>query len=105
MAIDEESWKRCEAFHGHVCGGLSIGYQAARYAKELLGAEFSNDEELVCVAENDACGVDAIQVLLGCSIGKGNLLFHFNIPRHTTAITHPFRMCLAFAWFNLDFTF
>ena len=76
MANDEESWKRCEAFHGHVCGGLAIGYQAARYAAELLGTAFSKDEELVCVAENDACGVDAIQVLLGCSIGKGNLLFH-----------------------------
>ena len=30
----------------------------------------------MCIAENDACGVDAIQVLLGCSVGKGNLLFH-----------------------------
>ena len=30
----------------------------------------------MCISENDACGVDAIQVLLGCSIGKGNLLFH-----------------------------
>ncbi|MFQ9917722.1 MAG: FmdE family protein [Flavonifractor plautii] len=28
---------------------------------------------MVCIAENDACGVDAIQVLLGCSVGKGNL--------------------------------
>ena len=37
---------------------------------------FSDDEEIVCVTENDACGVDAIQVMLGCSIGKGNLLFH-----------------------------
>ena len=27
-------------------------------------------------AENDACSVDAIQVVLGCSVGKGNLLFH-----------------------------
>jgi formylmethanofuran dehydrogenase subunit E len=76
MPFDEESWKRCAEFHGHVCGGLAIGYQAARYAKELLETEFSKDEELVCVAENDACGVDAIQVLLGCSVGKGNLLFH-----------------------------
>ena len=76
MAIDKESWDRCIAFHGHACGGLAIGYQAARFAKELLEARFSNDEELVCVAENDACGVDAIQVLLGCSVGKGNLLFH-----------------------------
>ena len=30
----------------------------------------------VCISENDACGVDAIQVMLGCTAGKGNLLFH-----------------------------
>ena len=30
----------------------------------------------MCISENDACGVDAIQVILGCSVGKGNLLFH-----------------------------
>ncbi|WP_330698448.1 FmdE family protein [Anaerocolumna sp. MB42-C2] len=27
------------------------------------------------MTENDACGVDAIQVILGCSAGKGNLIF------------------------------
>jgi formylmethanofuran dehydrogenase subunit E len=42
---------------------------------ELLEAERSVDEEIVCVAEGDACGVDAIQVLLGCTVGKGNLIF------------------------------
>lgn len=69
-------WKQCADFHGHVCGGLTIGYKAALYAMELLDLDFSGDEEVVCIAENDACGVDAIQVMLGCSIGKGNLLFH-----------------------------
>ena len=69
-------WKKCVDFHGHECGGLTIGYKAALYAIELLGLEFSDDEQVVCVSENDACGVDAIQVILGCSIGKGNLLFH-----------------------------
>lgn len=69
-------WEKCVAFHGHECGGLTIGYQAALYAAELLGLTFSSDEQVVCISENDACGVDAIQVLLGCSIGKGNLLFH-----------------------------
>lgn len=69
-------WEKCVAFHGHSCGGLSIGYRAAMYAKKLLKCDFSDDEQLVCIAENDACGVDAIQVVLGCSIGKGNLLFH-----------------------------
>ena len=76
MSIDNNAWERCAAFHGHVCGGLAIGYQASRYAAELLELEFSKDEQVVCIVENDACGVDAVQVLLGCSIGKGNLLFH-----------------------------
>lgn len=69
-------WEKAAAFHGHVCGGLTIGYQAALYAIELLDLSFSEDEQVVCISENDACGVDAIQVILGCSVGKGNLLFH-----------------------------
>ena len=71
-----KTWQDCVAFHGHECGGLTIGYKASLYAAELLKLEFSNDEQVVCITENDACGVDAIQVMLGCSIGKGNLLFH-----------------------------
>ena len=71
-----KTWKDCVAFHGHECGGLTIGWKASLYAIKLLELEFSEDEQVVCIAENDACGVDAIQVMLGCSIGKGNLLFH-----------------------------
>ena len=70
------TWEDCAAFHGHVCSGLTIGYKVSLYAMELLDLEFSDDEQVVCIAENDACGIDAIQVMLGCSIGKGNLLFH-----------------------------
>ena len=70
------NWETCVQFHGHACGGLTIGYKAACYAAELLELTFSKNEQVVCIAENDACGVDAIQALLGCSIGKGNLLFH-----------------------------
>ena len=69
------NWERCVAFHGHECGGLTIGYKAAEYAIQLLNLDFSHDEQVVCIAENDACGIDAIQVMLGCSVGKGNLLF------------------------------
>ena len=71
-----KTWNDCVAFHGHECGGLTIGYKASLYAIELLNLEFSADEQVVCISENDACGVDAVQVMLGCSIGKGNLLFH-----------------------------
>ena len=68
-------WEKCVDFHGHHCGGLRIGYAAAEYAMKLLSIGFYDNEDVVCISENDACGVDAIQVMLGCSIGKGNLLF------------------------------
>lgn len=71
-----KTWEDCTAFHGHKCPGLAMGYRASLYAIELLGLDFSGDEEVVCISENDACGVDAVQVVLGCSVGKGNLLFH-----------------------------
>jgi len=73
--FDETTWQQCVAFHGHSCPGLAIGYRAAMAAKNRLGVNFSADEEVVCVTENDACCVDAVQVLTGCSIGKGNLIY------------------------------
>ena len=73
---NQELWNKCIEFHGHSCGGLAIGFRAALYAKRLLDLDFSDDEQTVCVAENDSCSVDAVQVVLGCSVGKGNLLFH-----------------------------
>ena len=72
MSVD---LRRVAEFHGHMCPGLAIGYRAARAAAEVLGLSCARDEELVAVVENDACGIDAIQVLLGCSVGKGNLIF------------------------------
>ena len=74
--MQQKTWEQCVEFHGHICPGLTIGYKAAQYAIELLKLTFSDDEQVVCITENDACGVDAIQVMLGCSVGKGNLLFH-----------------------------
>ncbi|MBT8373803.1 MAG: formylmethanofuran dehydrogenase [Deltaproteobacteria bacterium] len=63
-------------FHGHECPGLAIGYRMATAAMEKLDLIRSEDEELVAIVENDACGVDALQCVSGCTFGKGNLLFH-----------------------------
>ena len=43
-----KNWNDCVAFHGHECGGLTIGYKASLYAIELLKLEFSDDEQVVC---------------------------------------------------------
>lgn len=62
-------------FHGHECPGLAIGYRMASAAMESLASTRARDEGLVAVVENDACGVDALQCLTGCTFGKGNLVF------------------------------
>ena len=73
----ESLWQKCVAFHGHGCGGLAVGFRAVLYAWELFESDStSEDEEIVCIAETDACGVDAIQALLSCTVGKGNLIFN-----------------------------
>lgn len=72
----ESLWQKCVAFHGHGCGGLAVGFRAVLYAWELFGCDSpSEDEKIVCVAETDACGVDAIQALLSCTVGKRELDF------------------------------
>ncbi len=73
--MGKTEWQRAVDFHGHSCPGLAIGYKAVEAVKVKMGVTFSLDEEVVCVTENDACGVDAIQVLTGCSMGKGNLIY------------------------------
>jgi formylmethanofuran dehydrogenase subunit E len=71
--IDQDTIDRVEGFHGHMCPGLAMGYQAAQIALREIGPH-SKDEEVVAVVETDMCGVDAIQYLTGCTFGKGNLI-------------------------------
>ncbi len=62
-------------FHGHSCPGLAIGYRVSLRALKELG-ERSEDEEIVAIVENNSCAVDAVQVMTGCTFGKGNLIFN-----------------------------
>ena len=63
------------AFHGHSCPGLAIGYRMSKAALDRLAYARAEDEDIVAIVENDACGVDALQCLAGCTFGKGNLVF------------------------------
>lgn len=75
--MNQKLWEECIKFHGHECPGLAIGYRAVEIAEQQLGDDFSSicDEDIVCVTENDACGVDAVQWMTGCTLGKGNLIY------------------------------
>ncbi|MBI5248595.1 MAG: formylmethanofuran dehydrogenase [Desulfomonile tiedjei] len=70
-----EDFQKCVEFHRHLCPGLAIGYAVAKAALKALDLQASSDEEIVAVVENDSCAVDAIQALVGCTFGKGNLVF------------------------------
>lgn len=91
--LSTEYWDKAALFHGHKCPGLAIGFKACEGAIAELGLDDSQlpavDEEIVCITENDACCVDAIQALLGCTYGKSNL-----IPR--------LRGKMAFSFFSRD---
>jgi formylmethanofuran dehydrogenase subunit E len=73
--LKDTDYQKCIEFHGHTCMGVTIGYLASKLALATLGAERSMDEELIVIVENDACCCDAIQVLTGCTFGKGNFFF------------------------------
>lgn len=77
-------------FHGHTCPGLAFGYRVAVAAlKEMDMRNISEDEELVAIVENDSCAADAIQVMTGCTFGKGNLIFRDYGKQVYTFIKRP----------------
>lgn len=67
-------WREATAFHGNACPGLAIGCRIAVDAMTLLNVEERvKGDEVMCIAETDACSLDGIQSVLGCTVGKGNL--------------------------------
>ena len=104
--LSSEDFRTCVEFHGHSCPGLAIGFQAARTLLERLGVTKAPDEELVAVVETDACGADAIQVMTGCTFGKGNFVFK-NYGKHAFSLFDRrkgkgVRVCLRPDAFRMD---
>lgn len=73
--LKDDDLKKCVDFHGHLCPGLAMGLVASREGLKELKAERSEDEEIVAIVETDACCVDAVQVMLGSTFGKGNFFY------------------------------
>ena len=104
--LSSEDLTKCVEFHGHMCPGLAIGFQAARTLMERLGVRRALDEELLATVETDACGADAIQVVTGCTFGKGNFVFK-NYGKHAFSLMDRrkgkgARVCLRSDAFKMD---
>ena len=75
-------------FHGHSCPGLALGYRIALCCLREFNVR-ADDEELVAIVENNSCSVDAVQVMTGCTFGKGNLIFRDYGKQVYTFIKRP----------------
>jgi len=67
-------WDAAVEFHGHSCPGIAIGIVVSKTVLEEFGNDARN-HDLIAIVENDACGVDAIQKILGCTFGNGKLIY------------------------------
>lgn len=68
------SMKRVVDFHGHICPELAIGGKFCEFAQNLINTGSLEAAGLSVVSENTTSALDAIQVLLGLTIGNQRLL-------------------------------
>lgn len=65
--------KKAVDFHGHLCPELVIGGKVCEYAKRLISQSGGSYGSISILAENCTSALDAIQVLLGATIGNQRL--------------------------------
>jgi formylmethanofuran dehydrogenase subunit E len=62
--------------HGHVCGGMPLGFLAGHKALQILGSERESNMAQVAYVETGTghaagCFADGVQMSTGCTFGKG----------------------------------
>ncbi len=65
--------KRIADFHGHVCPELIIGAKFCEYVMQLINQKGSKNSNIFIIAENSTSAIDAIQILLGTTLGNQRL--------------------------------
>jgi formylmethanofuran dehydrogenase subunit E len=66
--------KNILSLHGHMCAGVAIGIRVSQAALREMG-ENTSQNELVAMVETDKCPVDAVQMLMGTTAGRQNLIY------------------------------
>jgi len=67
-----------QKFHGHKCPAMPNGLRVAAAAMNKLGVERTGDSALLAILELGenhcaTCFADGVQVITGCTFGKGNI--------------------------------
>jgi formylmethanofuran dehydrogenase subunit E len=77
--VNAKKWLEIgQIFHGHKCPAMPNGLRVAETAMNALGVERTGDSFLhaiVDLGENHCatCFADGVQVMTGCTFGKGNI--------------------------------
>ena len=77
--VDPKDWLEYgQKFHGHKCPAMPMGLRAGAAAMNKLGVERAKDGQLVALVDlgEDHCATcfaDGVQVITGCTFGKGNI--------------------------------
>ncbi len=78
MINPKEFLEAGQVLHGHKCPAMPLGLRAGAAAMNALGVERATDSELIALVElgdNHCahCFADGIQMVTGCTFGKGNI--------------------------------
>jgi formylmethanofuran dehydrogenase subunit E len=78
MIDAKEFLKAAQHLHGHKCPAMPMGLRAGAAAMNALAVPRAKDQELVAILElgEDHCSHcfgDGVQMITGCTFGKGNL--------------------------------
>ncbi len=77
--IKAEEWLEFgQKFHGHKCPAMPMGLRVGAAAMNKLGVNRTGDGDIIAIldlGENHCatCYADGIQVITGCTYGKGNI--------------------------------
>ena len=78
MINPKDYLKMGQEFHGHKCPAMPLGLRAGAAAMNKLEVSRAKDSQLIAILELGeehcaTCFADGIQVITGCTYGKGNI--------------------------------
>lgn len=83
--------KRVVNFHGHICPELAIGGKFCEFVQGLFNSGSLATSGFSVISENTTSALDAIQILLGTTIGNQRLLVMDFGKHNYTLLSHTLR--------------
>jgi formylmethanofuran dehydrogenase subunit E len=100
MVDPKEFLKAALQLHGHKCPEMILGLRAGAAAMNWLGVERSVEAQLLAIVrlpEGRQCFADGVQMITGCTLGKGNVRILDRCPLSLTLVDQDTRRAVRVA--------